>query len=231
MAGAGDQHGGIVAPVLLMFGLTLNSVESALLLNLEGLGDDGNRLAGLPRECRPAPAARSVRPFLRRGAAVMRKARGLPSTLAPACRWGLPRLGDRQQFHAQDLGDRSRYHRHAKGLVADAVNVGLAVIAGASFPAAPIIVATAAVGFFGIGVSLVMFILALRHLGTARTGAYSSIAPFIGALLAIAFLGDPLTLKLAIAGFLMGSAYGSIFRTARSRARPRGAGTRAQPCA
>lgn len=91
-----------------------------------------------------------------------------------------------------------------KGLVAGVVNVGLALAGGALFPPASVIAATAAVGFFGIGVSLVMFIVALRHLGTARTGAYYSLAPFIGALLAIAILGDAVTLKLAAAGVLMG---------------------------
>ncbi len=91
-----------------------------------------------------------------------------------------------------------------KGLVAGIVNVGLALAAGASFPPLQALGAAAAVGFFGIGVSLVLFILALRHLGTARTGAYYSFAPFIGALLAIAILGESLTLKLAVAGLLMG---------------------------
>jgi drug/metabolite transporter (DMT)-like permease len=91
-----------------------------------------------------------------------------------------------------------------KGLIAGIVNAGLALIAGASFPAPSIVAAAGAVGFFGIGVSLVMFILALRHLGTARTGAYYSLTPFIGALLAIAVLGEHLTFKLVAAGLLMG---------------------------
>ena len=59
------------------------------------------------------------------------------------------------------------------------------------------------VGFFGIGVSLVMFMLGLRHLGTARTGAYFSLAPFIGAVLAIVLLRESVTAQLVIAGALM----------------------------
>lgn len=92
-----------------------------------------------------------------------------------------------------------------KGLVAGFVNVALALLAGAALPALSAIAAAAAAGFFGIGVSLVLFILALRHLGTARTGAYYSLAPFIGAVLAIAFLGEALTLQLLAAGLLMGA--------------------------
>ena len=59
-------------------------------------------------------------------------------------------------------------------------------------------------GFLGYGVSLALFVLALRHLGTARTGAYFSLAPFVGALLAILMLDDPLSARLMVAGGLMG---------------------------
>ena len=45
--------------------------------------------------------------------------------------------------------------------------------------------------------------VALRNLGTARTGAYFSVAPFFGAALALT-LGDPLTPQLLAAGALMG---------------------------
>jgi hypothetical protein len=60
------------------------------------------------------------------------------------------------------------------------------------------------VGFLGVGVSLVLFVLALRHLGSARTGAYFSLAPFIGAVIAVALLGEPITAQLIVAGLLMG---------------------------
>ena len=90
------------------------------------------------------------------------------------------------------------------GLVAGTVNVGLALLTGAALPSLSIAAAAGLVGLLGIGVSLVMFILALRHLGTARTGAYYSLAPFIGALLAITALDEPVTAPLLIAGALMG---------------------------
>jgi drug/metabolite transporter (DMT)-like permease len=45
-------------------------------------------------------------------------------------------------------------------------------------------------------VSLVLFVLGLRHLGAARTGAYFSTAPFIGAVLALPLFGEPPTLPL-----------------------------------
>lgn len=75
---------------------------------------------------------------------------------------------------------------------------------GSALPNAVTVAAAGLVGLLGVGVSLVMFILALRHLGSARTGAYYSLAPFMGAVMAIALLGEPLTAKLLIAGALMG---------------------------
>ena len=91
-----------------------------------------------------------------------------------------------------------------KGLIAGGVNVGLALLTGAAFPGAVTVAAAGLVGLLGVGVSLVMFILALRHLGSARTGAYYSLAPFMGAVMAIALLGELVTAKLLIAGGLMG---------------------------
>jgi hypothetical protein len=53
-------------------------------------------------------------------------------------------------------------------------------------------------------VSLTLFVLALRHIGTARTGAYFSLAPFVGALISVLILRDSLTLQFLIAAILMG---------------------------
>jgi drug/metabolite transporter (DMT)-like permease len=72
-----------------------------------------------------------------------------------------------------------------KGLVAGVVNTGLAVSLGARLPPAVPLVASLVVGFLGYGISLVCFVLALRALGSARTGAYFSLAPFIGAALGL----------------------------------------------
>ena len=90
-----------------------------------------------------------------------------------------------------------------KGLVAGSANLLLALGAGAQMPGAGIVLGAGLVGFLSYGVSLVLFVVALRHLGTARTGAYFSTAPFAGALLALPLLGEPLTAQLAAAGALM----------------------------
>jgi hypothetical protein len=59
------------------------------------------------------------------------------------------------------------------------------------------------IGFLGYGVSLVLFVLGLRHLGAARTGAYFSTAPFIGAVLALGMFSEPITMSLIGAACLM----------------------------
>jgi drug/metabolite transporter (DMT)-like permease len=90
-----------------------------------------------------------------------------------------------------------------KGLVAGAVNTGLALAIGAKLPALGTILAVAAIGFFGYGVSLVLFVRALRHLGTARTGAYFATAPFVGTALAFAMGQGRLDWAFCAAGILM----------------------------
>src|SRR5438309_4325010 len=91
-----------------------------------------------------------------------------------------------------------------KGLAAGAVNLALAVAAGAQLPAMAAIGGAALIGFLGYGLSLVLFVFALRYLGAARTAAYFSTAPFIGAALAVTLFGEPITTGLAVAGLLIG---------------------------
>ncbi|MGL4490244.1 MAG: EamA family transporter [Rhizobiaceae bacterium] len=90
-----------------------------------------------------------------------------------------------------------------KGLVAGLVNAGLAYAMGSNVPDILPLAGAMLLGFVSYGLGLVLFIVALRYLGTARTGAYYGTAPFIGALAAMLILGDTLTPTLVIAGALM----------------------------
>lgn len=90
-----------------------------------------------------------------------------------------------------------------KGLAAGGTNLALAFALGASWPALPIVLAAGLVGFACYGASLALFVVGLRELGTARTGAYFSVAPFFGAILAVGMLGEPVTVPLLVAGILM----------------------------
>ena len=91
-----------------------------------------------------------------------------------------------------------------KGAIAGVVNAALALALGASLPAALVLVGTLSVGLLGYGISLVFFVLALRGLGTARTGAYFSIAPFIGTAVSLALLGESTSAAFWLAAALMG---------------------------
>ena len=196
--------GGVVAPVLLMAGLTRTAAASAaLLLNVESLATLAIAWAVF-RE--------NVNRRLMLGAlailagAVLLSWRGGPSGLglgalaiAGACiGWGVDNNLTRKLSAADPVQIAL-----IKGLAAGAVNLGLALAHGAAMPSLAQAAAAGVVGFFGYGLSLVLFVLALRHLGAARTGAYFASAPFIGAVLAIALLGEPVTLPLITAAALM----------------------------
>lgn len=73
-----------------------------------------------------------------------------------------------------------------KGLFAGVTNTGLALALGAKMPSGGALLSTMVVGFAGYGLSLALFVVALRGLGTARTGAYFSVAPLFGVLISFA---------------------------------------------
>ena len=92
-----------------------------------------------------------------------------------------------------------------KGLVAGTVNLSIAALLGAHWPAWDNLLASTLIGFFGYGLSLVMFVMGLRHLGSARTGAYFSAAPFVGAVISLFLLGEVPSVLFWIAALLMGA--------------------------
>jgi drug/metabolite transporter (DMT)-like permease len=90
-----------------------------------------------------------------------------------------------------------------KGGVAGTIIIAIALVTGYRFPATLPLLATGLLGFAGYGLSLVLFVLALRGLGTARTGAYFSTAPFVGAALSLLLFAEHPTLMFWLAGALM----------------------------
>ena len=200
--------GGVVAPVLLMWGLSGSGAsEASLLLNLEGVVT--MLVAALL--FREAVGARVW------GAAVLMLVAGLVLSWQPqadaklslhaiaiigACFcWALDNNLTRR-ISANDPVVLAMI----KGLVAGSCNLALAFALGLHLSATAALAGALVVGFLGYGISLVLFILAMRHLGSARAAAHFSTAPFIGAAIAIFALGEPFTASFAVALALMAAA-------------------------
>jgi drug/metabolite transporter (DMT)-like permease len=199
--------GGVMAPVLLLYGLAQSSAAAtALLLNLEGLFTLAIAWLVL-RENVDRRIALGAAAILG-GAALLSWQPQVGSGIG----WGALAIAGACLFWAIDNNLTRRLSgadplqiAAVKGLVAGAVNLTLALAQGAPWPGVATALLAGAVGLAGFGISLVLFVLALRHLGTARTMAYFSTAPFIGALLAVALLGEPVTTTLLLAAALMGA--------------------------
>ena len=200
--------GGVIAPVLLMFGLRgMPASGASLLLNAEGVFTAllawfafkenfdrriaigmlailaGAAILNWPTESNQITGA-SLWPAL--------------AILGACFMWGL----DNNLTRKVSLTDAT-WIAAVKGMTAGVVNLAIAAFLGTSaWPSLLTISMAMLVGLFAYGISLALFVVALRHLGTARTGAYFSVAPFFGAMLALA-MGDLITLPLLIAGLLM----------------------------
>ncbi|QDQ39221.1 EamA family transporter [Legionella geestiana] len=95
-----------------------------------------------------------------------------------------------------------------KGLVSGVTNITIALCLQFQFPHWLTTIHALIIGFIGYGASLVLFVFALRGLGTARTGAYFSTAPFVGAAIAILIFHEPTSVFFWFAIVLMGIGVG-----------------------
>lgn len=197
--------GGVVGPVLLMWALaSMPASGASLLLNAEGVftallawfvfRENFDRRIALGMVLIVAGAVVLSWP----GDAGFGVALPELAVLGACLAWAI----DNNLTRKVSLADAT-FVAMVKGLTAGVVNTGLALLAGGTLPGTKILIAAGAIGFLGYGVSLALFVVALRHLGTARTGAYFSTAPFAGALIAIPLLSEPVTLQLTVAGVLM----------------------------
>ena len=199
--------GGVIGPVLLMLGLARTPASTgALLLNLEGLATMGIAWLAFRENVDRRILLGAFAIVL--GATLLSWPEDDAGTglgwgalaIAGAClAWGIDNNLTRKLSSADPVQIAM-----IKGLVAGAANVALSLFRDGALPPWPALIGAGAVGLFGYGASLVLFVLALRHLGTARTGAYFSTAPFAGAVLAIAIFGEPVTVHLLAAAVLMG---------------------------
>jgi len=196
--------GGLIAPVLLMAGLAnMPASGASLLLNAEAVftavlawlvfRENFDRRIALGMV---AIVAGAVVLSIPTGASFGSPWPALAILGACLC-WGL----DNNLTRKVALNDAT-WLAAVKGAVAGPVNLVLAFLIGAVLPNAWVVAGAMVIGLFAYGVSLALFIVGMRHIGTARAGAYFSVAPFFGAIIAV-LLGEPVTWPLAIAAVLM----------------------------
>jgi drug/metabolite transporter (DMT)-like permease len=197
--------GGVLGPVLLMYGLRATSAAaSSLLLNLESVLTAAIAWIVL-RENVDRRVFLGMLAIVAGGALLSwSPVQGQSSlagllAIAGACLcWAI----DNNRTRAVSGGDPVQVAA-IKGWVAGGTNLVLASALGQPWPSAPVLAYSALLGVVGYGLSLVLFVRALRELGAARTGAYFSPAPFVGAAIAIGLLGESPTLAFWPAGGLM----------------------------
>lgn len=201
--GAAVITGGIAGPALLMFGLArTDGATASLLLNFEAVFTAIIAWVAFRENVDRRVFAGMV--AIVAGGAVL-SFQGTPRIeigtvlIAAAClAWAL----DNNLTRRISGGDAATI-ACIKGLAAGSVNFGLALSQDAYVPAPGFIAVAGVVGLLGYGVSLALFIVALRDLGTARTAAYFSVAPFFGAALALLLLAETPSAAFWVAAALM----------------------------
>jgi drug/metabolite transporter (DMT)-like permease len=184
--------GGVLAPIMMMTGLSLVSGFSASLLsNLEGVAtaiiavwifrENAGRRLWLALGCMTVAGV-----FL-----AWDTTRGELTILGPflivsamVC-WGI------DNNLTRSISDKDPIQiAKIKSLAGGITSLSIALVLGLRMPPGHAIALALLVGSFSYGMSLVFFIKALRGLGSSRTGALFSLSPFIGAAASLVILRE-----------------------------------------
>lgn len=203
--GASTLAGEVIGPVLFTLGLTITSASSAsLLLNFESVFTA--LLAGLIFGERLGWRLIGGIAAITAGGIILSQAEGTYNGLS----WGsLMILGTCLGWAidsnmTQKIADRDPLQvAMLKSGTAGIINVAIALAIGQSFPQPLILLATLGTGFLCYGVTLILFVLALRHIGASRTGAFFALSPFVGATISAIALGERVTVTLMSSAVLM----------------------------
>ena len=199
--------GGIIGPLLMLFGLSrVTALAGSLLLNLEAPLTVLIAVAVFQEHLGRYAAAAVA--FIVVGALILKLepgALGADTTgvalLAGACLcWAI----DNNLTQRLSLRDPFAIVR-VKTLVAGIFNTVLGlVVSGGRMPDARYVAGALALGSVSYGISVVLDAYALRLVGAAREAAYFATAPFVGALAALIFLKESLRWFDIAAVLLMG---------------------------
>jgi len=186
------MSGGVIAPIILMFGLrTTPAATASLLLNFEGVATTliavlifneaiGTRIWLAVASITIASILLSLNVTGEWGFSI-----GAVGVLLACVLWGADNNFTRN-ISAKDPFITVTI----KGLGAGAFSLFLAFALNSGFPGFKIIIGAMILGCFSYGLSIVLFIFAMRNLGAARTSAFFGAAPFVGALLSFLLLNE-----------------------------------------
>ncbi len=204
--------GGVAAPLCLLWGLARTPASSASLV----LALEGPLTAGLAavffRE--PLGARLLLALGLVAGGSALVGGSGIEAgeplgfaAVAAACLlWALDNNLTREVAEADAVTIAA-----AKGLTAGTINLVLAWALGERLGEGRLVFGALAIGGLSYGASLVLFVLSLRDLGAARTGAYFGTAPFLGAAFGVVLLGEPIAPLLFVAALLVATGTWVLF--------------------
>lgn len=204
LAGA-IAFGGVLAPVLLIAGLSRTAASTAsLLLNLEAVFTAFLAWVAF-RENVDRRILLGMAAIVAGGVLLSWPGKVAVSNILGPLLIGAACLGwaiDNNLTQRVSAGDPVQI-AGAKGLIAGIVNLALGLVLGGTVVVGPRIAAALAVGLVGYGVSLALYVLAMRDLGTARTGAYFGLAPFVGAAVSLLLFREAVTGRLLAAAAAM----------------------------
>ena len=197
--------GGVAGPIVLMFSLQVTpGATASLLLNFEGVATTliaamafgeaiGRRVWGAVALITVASIALSWEAGGRLGISL-----GALGVLAACVLWGMDNNFTRNISAKNPLTIVA-----VKGLGAGLFSMVLALVVGQPLPGIGAALGAMVLGSVSYGLSIVLFILALRDLGAARTSALFSSAPFIGAFTSFLVLGEAVAVQFLVALPLM----------------------------
>jgi drug/metabolite transporter (DMT)-like permease len=207
--------GGIAAPVLLIYGLSKTSASTAsLLLNMEGLlttliaslifrESVGRRVWLAAFFILAASLALTYMPDSEGWSLQL----GSILVMLACLMWAFDNNITRHLSH-RDPFVIARY----KGLVAGSTTLAIAFVSGNQESSLSSTTGALILGALSYGASLVLFVYALRNLGTSRTSTYFGAAPFIGTIVSVILLNEAITIQLSVAMFLMLSGIALILK-------------------
>lgn len=182
----------IIAPILLMFGITrTNSANASLLNNFEIVATSLIALVIFKEAISKrlwlaifmVTIASIILSFEGEGAFAINE--GSLLVLGACTCWGFENNCTKMISHKS-----STEIVIIKGCFSGMGSLIIALFLGERIPHIKWVLAILLLGFVAYGLSIKFYIMAQKHLGAARTSVYYSIAPFLGVAFGMAFLGE-----------------------------------------